>query len=116
MEQQEREDLVRRDEPALRVEHAQPVGVAVLRDGEVEALGAHALGGGREVRADRLGVHAAEERVALGAERRRRARARPPERISATRVPAAPCIASARTDSRDARIAARSTSEARRSR
>ena len=68
VEQQQREDLVRRDEPALRVEHAQPIGVAVLRDGEVEAPRAHALRGGREVRGDRLGVHAAEERVARGAE------------------------------------------------
>ena len=98
------------------VEHAEPVGVAVVRDAEVEAPGAHAVGGGREVRADRLGMHAAEERVALGAERRDAQRSRPPERISATSAPAAPCIASARTDSRAARIAATSTSEARRSR
>ena len=40
----------------------------------------------------------------------------PPERISETRAPAAPCIASASTDSRAARMAPTSTSAARRSR
>ena len=88
---------VRRHELAPAVENAQTIGVAVVGDGEVEPVGAHALCRRREVLADRLGVDAAEERIA-----RRRA-------ASATRVdrraddlrdqesPAAPCIASART-------------------
>ena len=70
VQQEQREDLVRGDKAALRIEHSQPVGVAVLGDGQIEASAAHALGCGGEVRADRLGVHAAEERVALGPKRR----------------------------------------------
>ena len=59
---------MRRDEPAPRVENAEPVGVSVLRDGEVQALLDDAGRGRAEVRGDRLRMHSAEERVALGAE------------------------------------------------
>ncbi len=64
VEQEKRQDLVRRHEAPSRVQDAEPVGVAVLGHGEVEPLLPDDGGCGGEVLADRLGVHAAEERVA----------------------------------------------------
>ena len=117
VEQQEREDLVRRDEAALarRARPAGPRRRPARRRGRSRSAHDALAAAGRGSRA--IGSGWTPPKSGSRAVRKpTHARARRPARISGRSVPAAPCIASARTESRDARIAARSTSEARRSR
>ena len=65
MEEEQGQDLMGRHEAAGPVEHSEAVRVAVLGDREIEVLPAHPLGGGRQVRRDRLGVNSSEEGVSL---------------------------------------------------
>ena len=116
VQEQQREDLVGRDEAAGGVQHAEPVRVAVLRDGEVQAAPPRRVGAASVQIRPRSARGARRRRAGRGSCGSPRRAALPPERSSVSSVPAAPCMASARTARREARIAARSTSAPRRSR
>ena len=77
VKKEQSEHAMRRHERAVLVEHSEPVGVAVLGDCEVEPPGHDFPVSRVQVRPDRLGMDAAEERVALGAERDDACRAGP---------------------------------------
>ena len=63
---EEREDAVRRDEPAARVQDTEPVAVPVAREDDVEARRREGPLRCGEILGNRLGVDAAEERADRG--------------------------------------------------
>ena len=68
MPEENRENLVRRDERAVGIHRADAVRVAIEREPRVVAARAHRLAQGLDVRLDRLRIHAAEKRIALAAD------------------------------------------------
>src|SRR5450830_2191697 len=67
VEEKQGEDAVRRDEAAVGAENAEPIRVAVHRDGEVESSLPDPRGNGREVGGDRLRMAPSESGIAVRA-------------------------------------------------